>query len=47
MREFYASLEGLVVVGLEATGSMQWFLELLDELGIQYRVGSKLAWLPL
>jgi transposase len=28
-----------VVVGLEATGSMQWFLELLDELGIQYRVG--------
>jgi hypothetical protein len=32
-------LEGPVVVGLEATGSMQWFLELLDELGIQYRVG--------
>jgi hypothetical protein len=28
-----------VVVGLEATGSMQWFLELLNELGIQYRVG--------
>jgi transposase len=27
------------VVGIEATGSMQWFLELLDHLGIQYRVG--------
>ena len=39
VREFYAALEGPVVVGLEATGSMQWFLELLDELGIQYRVG--------
>ena len=39
VREFYATLEGLVVVGIEATGSMQWFLELLDELGVQYRVG--------
>jgi hypothetical protein len=26
-------------VGIEATGSMQWFLQLLEELGIQYRVG--------
>jgi len=24
---------------MEATGSMQWFLELLDELGIDCRVG--------
>jgi hypothetical protein len=39
VREFYASLEGPVVVGIEATGSMQWFLELLDELGIECRVG--------
>ena len=39
VREFYAALEGPVVVGIEATGSMQWFLELLEELGIQYRVG--------
>ncbi len=38
-REFYAALEGPVVVGIEATGSMQWFLELLDELGIECRVG--------
>ncbi len=37
--EFYAALEGPVVVGIEATGSMQWFLELLDELGIECRVG--------
>ncbi len=27
------------MVGIEATGSMQWFLELLEELGIKYRVG--------
>ena len=39
VREFYAALEGPVVVGIEATGSMQWFLELLDELGIDCRVG--------
>jgi transposase len=39
VREFYAALEGPVVVGIEATGAMQWFLELLEELGIQCRVG--------
>jgi transposase len=39
VQEFYAALEGPVVVGIEATGSMQWFLELLDELGIECRVG--------
>jgi transposase len=39
VRAFYAALEGSVVVGIEATGSMQWFLELLEELGIQCRVG--------
>jgi hypothetical protein len=38
-REFYAALEGPVVVGIEATGAMQWFLELLEELGIECRVG--------
>src|SRR5215831_20882668 len=39
VREFYGTLEGPVMVGIEATGSMQWFLELLEELGMQYRVG--------
>lgn len=39
VREFYAVLEGPVVVGIEATGAMQWFLELLEELGIECRVG--------
>jgi transposase len=39
VREFYAALEGAVVVGIEATQSMQWFLELLDEMGIECRVG--------
>jgi len=39
VREFYASLAGPVMVGIEATGSMQWFLELLEELQIECRVG--------
>ncbi len=39
VRAFYAALEGPVLVGIEATGAMQWFLELLDELGIECRVG--------
>ncbi|MGA8215226.1 MAG: IS110 family transposase [Candidatus Sulfotelmatobacter sp.] len=39
VREFYVALEGPVVVGIEATGAMQWFLELLEELGIECRVG--------
>jgi transposase len=38
VRDFYASLVP-VVVGIEATGTMQWFLELLEELGIECRVG--------
>ena len=47
VREFYAALEGPVVVGIEATGSMQWFLQLLEELGsnigwgIQPRFGRR------
>ncbi len=39
VREFYGALEGPVVVGIEATGAMQWFLELLEELSIECRVG--------
>jgi transposase len=39
VREFYAALVGPVVVGIEATGAMRWFLELLEELGIECRVG--------
>jgi transposase len=39
VRDFYAALGGPVVVGIEATGAMQWFLELLEELGIECRVG--------
>src|SRR5664279_4748650 len=39
LREFYAGLPGPVRVGIEATGSMQWFLELMDELGVECVVG--------
>ena len=28
-----------MIVGIEATGAMQWFLQLLEELGIECRVG--------
>ena len=27
VREFYAALESPVLVGIEATGAMQWFLD--------------------
>ncbi len=39
VREFYGTLSRPVMVGLEATGSMGWFLRLMDDLGITYRVG--------
>src|SRR5437879_8335954 len=39
VRKFYSALPGQVLVGIEATGSMHWFLELLDELGIDHQVG--------
>jgi len=39
VREFYSSLPRPVRVGIEATGSMQWFLNLLEELGIACLVG--------
>ena len=39
VRDFYAGLPAPVLVGLEATGSMGWFLQLLDELRITYCVG--------
>ena len=34
VREFYSALSGPILAGIEATGSMQWFLELMEELGI-------------
>lgn len=39
VREFYASFPKPVRVGIEATGMMQWFLELMEELGIDCQVG--------
>ena len=39
VRDFYASLAPPVVVGIEATGSMGWFLRLMEELGITCHVG--------
>ena len=39
VREFYSALPGPVQVGIEATGSMHWFLELMEELGIDRLVG--------
>jgi len=39
VRKFYSALPGQVLVGIEATGSMHWFLELVEELGIQGKVG--------
>src|SRR5579862_3132752 len=39
VREFYSTLPRPTGVGREATGSMQWFLELMEELGIDCEVG--------
>jgi transposase len=39
VREFYSNLPRPVRVGIEATGSMQWFLNLIEELGIECLVG--------
>jgi transposase len=39
VREFYSTLAGPIRVGIEATGSMQWFLELMEELEIDCQVG--------
>src|SRR5438105_6289309 len=43
VREFYASIPPPVVVGIEATGSMGWFLRLMEEIAIECRVGHPTA----
>ena len=43
VREFYTSIPPPVVVGIEATGSMGWFLRLMEELAIECRVGHPTA----
>jgi len=40
VRNFYGELPRPVLVGIEAIGAMQWFLKLLDELGIECQVGD-------
>jgi transposase len=39
VRKFYSALPDQVLVGIEATGSMHWFLALLEELGIDHQIG--------
>jgi transposase len=39
VREFYSNLSRPVRVGIEATGSMQWFVNLKEELGIECLMG--------
>jgi len=39
VRDFYSELPHPVLVGIEAIGPMQWFLKLMEELGIECRVG--------
>jgi transposase len=39
VREFYCRLPRPVRVGIEATGSMQWFVNLMEELRIECLVG--------
>ncbi len=39
VREFYSALPHPVRIGIEATGSMMWFVNLMEELGIECRIG--------
>jgi transposase len=39
VRQFYGALPRPVQVGIEATGSMQWFLESMEELEVEWFVG--------
>jgi transposase len=39
VREFYGHLPRPVRVGIEASGSLQWFVNLMEELGIECLVG--------
>jgi hypothetical protein len=41
VREFCSTLPGPVCVGIEATGSMKWFLHLMEELGIDCQVDHR------
>src|SRR2546428_13595502 len=43
VRTFYASIPPPVVVGIEATGSMGWFLRWMGERAIEGRVGHPVA----
>src|ERR1700739_3669029 len=43
VREFYSQLPHPVLVGIEAIGPMQWFLKLLEELGIDPQTNAQLA----
>ncbi len=36
---FYSALPGQVLVGIETTGSMHWFLKLMEDLEIDCQVG--------
>ena len=40
VRDFYADLPPPIVVGIEATGSMGWFLRLMEELDVTCHVGD-------
>ena len=39
VREFYSTLPRPMRVGIEATGSMSWFVNLMEELGIECQIG--------
>ena len=46
VRDFYAAIPKPAVVGIEATGSMGWFVRLMEELGLTCHVGHPAAIRP-
>ena len=45
VRAFYAQFQGLVIVGLEASGYSPWFERLLEELGCEVWLGHATVFL--
>jgi hypothetical protein len=41
VRKFYSALPGQLLVGIEATRSIYWFLKLMEDLEIDYQVGHR------
>ena len=42
-RKFYAQLRAPALIGIEATGNSQWFVEMVEDVGHAIRIGDAAA----